>query len=53
MTLNLTEYKENKIFTFGEEIVKSGVNSIRKTASFLGNIVLCVEAVILQELQEY
>ena len=47
ITLKLTEYKQNKIFTFDEQIVKSEVHSVRKTASFLGNKVLCFEAVIL------
>ena len=51
ITLKLTEYKQNKIFTFGEQIVKSEVHSVRKTASFLGNKVLCFEAVILGPLK--
>ena len=35
------------MFTFGEQIVKSEVHSIGKTARFLRNMVSCFEAVIL------
>ena len=50
ITLKLTKHKQNKIFTFGEQIVKSEGHSVRKTANFLGNKVLCFEAVILEPL---
>ena len=50
ITLKLTKHKQNKIFTFGEQIVKSEGHPVRKTANFLGNKVLCFEAVILEPL---
>ena len=43
MTLKLTENKQNKIFTLCN-VIKSKVQSIRKIASFLGNIVASFEA---------
>ena len=43
MTLNLTENKENKIFTICQEVIKFKVQSIRKIASLLGNIVASFE----------
>ena len=46
MTLKLTENKQNKIFTICEEVIKSKVQSIRKIASLLGNIVASFEAVL-------
>ena len=45
MTLKLTENKQNKIFTLREEVIKSKVQSIKKTASLLGNITTSFETV--------
>ena len=47
MTLKLTEIKQEEIFTLCEEVIKSKVYSIRKTATLLGNIVASFKAILL------
>ena len=46
VTLKLTQNKQNKIFTLCEEVMKSKVQSIRKIATLLGDIVTSFEAVL-------
>lgn len=46
-TLKLTQHKQKKTFTLRSKIIKSGVQSVKKIASFLGNTVASFEAVPL------